>query len=94
MTFTAILFLASAGAIYLACEFFVNGVEWLGKRLNVATTSTGTVLADFGIALPASAVTLRLDEARKGLCPIRAARRSGGLSCSVNSAGWTRVCRW
>lgn len=57
MIFTAVLFLASAGAIYFACEFFVNGVEWLGKRLNLAATATGTVLAAFGTALPESAVT-------------------------------------
>jgi hypothetical protein len=23
--------LASAGVIYLACEYFVNGVEWVGR---------------------------------------------------------------
>lgn len=53
----AILFLLSAGAIYLACEYFVNGVEWLGRRLNLGSTATGTVLAAFGTALPESAVT-------------------------------------
>ena len=26
------LFLVSAGAIYLACEYFVNGIEWLGRK--------------------------------------------------------------
>ncbi len=57
MISTIALFLASAGAIYFACEFFVNGVEWLGKRLNLAATATGTVLAAFGTALPESAVT-------------------------------------
>lgn len=53
----AALFLLSAGAIYAACEYFVNGVEWLGRRLNFGTTATGTVLAAFGTALPESAVT-------------------------------------
>jgi len=57
MILTIVLFFASAGAIYLACEFFVNGVEWLGKRLNLTATATGTVLAAFGTALPESAVT-------------------------------------
>ncbi|MBD8880706.1 sodium:calcium antiporter [Rhodanobacter sp. 7MK24] len=52
-----ILFFASAGAIYLACEYFVNGVEWLGRRLKLGATATGTVLAAFGTALPESAVT-------------------------------------
>jgi len=54
---TALLFLLSAGAIYLACEYFVNGVEWFGQRLNLGATATGTILAAFGTALPESAVT-------------------------------------
>ena len=57
MLVTLLLFALSAGAIYIACEFFVNGVEWLGHRLNLSATATGTVLAAFGTALPESAVT-------------------------------------
>lgn len=57
MLITALLFLLSAGAIYAACEYFVNSVEWLGKKLNLGETATGTVLAAFGTALPESAVT-------------------------------------
>src|SRR3979409_2217094 len=55
---TVVLFLGSAAAIYFACEFFVNGVEWLGRELGVGETATGTILAAFGTALPESAVTL------------------------------------
>ena len=54
---TLFLFLASAAAIYLACEYFVNGIEWCGQRLNLSSTAVGTVLAAFGTALPESAVT-------------------------------------
>ncbi|TBR39292.1 MULTISPECIES: sodium:calcium antiporter [Dyella] len=54
---TALLFLLSAGAIYFACEYFVNGVEWFGRKLSLGATATGTVLAAFGTALPESAVT-------------------------------------
>lgn len=57
MLLALVLFLASAGAIYLACEYFVNGVEWLGRKLDLGATATGTVLAAFGTALPESAVT-------------------------------------
>jgi cation:H+ antiporter len=57
MTLSVILFLVCAGIIYLACEYFVNGVEWVGRRLNLGSTTTGTVLAAFGTALPESAVT-------------------------------------
>lgn len=54
---TAVLFVGSAAAIYFACEFFVNGVEWLGRKLGIGETATGTILAAFGTALPESAVT-------------------------------------
>ena len=57
MFLTLLLFLLSAGAIYLACEYFVNGIEWLGQKLNFGATATGTILAAFGTALPESAVT-------------------------------------
>ncbi len=58
MALPFIIFLGSAVAIYLACEFFVNGVEWVGQRLSVGRTATGTILAAFGTALPESVVTL------------------------------------
>ena len=61
-----------AGLIYLACEYFVNGVEWVGRRMNLGATTTGTVLAAFGTALPESAVTFVAvifgrDEAQKNI---------------------------
>jgi cation:H+ antiporter len=58
MLLTLVLFLASAVAIYVACEYFVNAVEWCGKHMNLGATAVGTVLAAFGTALPESAVTL------------------------------------
>ncbi len=57
MFLTIALFLGSAVAIYLACEYFVNSIEWCGKRMNLGATAVGTVLAAFGTALPESAVT-------------------------------------
>ena len=57
MLATLILFFLSAGAIYIACEYFVNGIEWLGRRLNLGATAVGSVLAAFGTAMPESAVT-------------------------------------
>ncbi len=65
-----VLLIICAGVIYLSCEWFVNAVEWLGRRLDVGQMAVGTVLAAFGTALPESAVTLvavtsgRTDEAR------------------------------
>lgn len=58
MILTIVLFLASAAAIYVACEYFVNSVEWCGKHMNLGATAVGSVLAAFGTALPESAVTL------------------------------------
>jgi len=57
MLTTIVWFVLSAAAIYVACEYFVNGIEWLGAKLRLGATATGTVLAAFGTALPESAVT-------------------------------------
>lgn len=43
--------------IYFSCEFFVNGVEWLGHQFSMSKNATGTLLAAFGTALPESVVT-------------------------------------
>src|SRR6267143_536384 len=53
-----VLLLGCTAVIYFSCEAFVNGVEWLGHRLHLGQTATGTVLAAFGTALPESVVTL------------------------------------
>jgi cation:H+ antiporter len=52
-----VLLVVCAVAIYLSCEWFVNAVEWLGRRLNVGQIAVGTILAAFGTALPESVVT-------------------------------------
>ncbi len=49
--------LLSAGFVYWACEYFVNGVEWVGRKAGVSQNAVGTVLAAFGTALPESVVT-------------------------------------
>ena len=41
MIVTFALLLVSAVVIYLACEFFVNGVEWVGHRFGVSRTAVG-----------------------------------------------------
>ncbi len=58
MFFHILALLACAIVIYLACEFFVNAVEWLGVQLKMGTIAIGTVLAAIGTALPESVVTL------------------------------------
>src|SRR5919204_6252034 len=49
--------LGSAVLIYVGSELFTNGVEWVGRKLRLAQSAVGTVLAAFGTALPESAVT-------------------------------------
>src|SRR6185437_13603808 len=55
---TVALLLGSAVVIYLACEYFVNGVEWVGRKFAIGQQATGSILAAFGTALPESVVTL------------------------------------
>lgn len=38
--------------ILFSCEVFTNGVEWLGKRLNLSQGAVGSILAAIGTALP------------------------------------------
>lgn len=53
-----VYFLTSAIAIYVACEYFVNAVEWCGSAMKLGTLAVGSLLAAFGTALPESLVTL------------------------------------
>jgi cation:H+ antiporter len=57
MIATFAVLLLSAAVIYISCQYFVNGVEWVGRRLGVAQNAVGSVLAAFGTALPESVVT-------------------------------------
>lgn len=54
---TVALLLGSAVVIYLACEYFVNGVEWVGRKFSVGQQATGSILAALGTALPESVIT-------------------------------------
>lgn len=56
--FHLFLLLGCAAVIYLACEWFVNAVEWAGVALRVGPLAVGTILAAAGTALPESVVTL------------------------------------
>jgi cation:H+ antiporter len=53
-----VVLLGCAAVIYLACEWFVNAVEWLGVEFKVGAVAVGTILAAAGTALPESVVTL------------------------------------
>jgi cation:H+ antiporter len=53
-----IIFLLSFVVILVGCEFFTNGVEWIGKRFNLAEGAVGSVLAAVGTALPETLIPL------------------------------------
>jgi len=57
MMLTLALLILCAALIYLSCEYFVNGIEWVGAQYGIARSAVGTVLAAFGTALPESVVT-------------------------------------
>ncbi len=45
-------------SILAGAKVFTNGVEWLGKRLNLSEGAVGSVLAAVGTALPETMVPL------------------------------------
>lgn len=54
---TFVILLLATLLIYVSCEYFVNAIEWLGRKMGVAHSAVGTVLAAVGTALPESIVT-------------------------------------
>ena len=42
---TVALLLGSALVICFACEFIVDGAEWLGRKLSVGLTAPGAIFA-------------------------------------------------
>ena len=79
MILPLMLLVVSAVVIYLSCEVFVNGVEWLGRKAGIAENAVGTVLAAFGTALP------ERGDARRGR--IQRWVDSG-------QGNWRRRCSW
>ncbi|UCE80600.1 MAG: sodium:calcium antiporter [Methanobacteriota archaeon] len=61
MAFEAVSLLSLVGALVLiliSCEIFTNGIEWLGCRLGLAESATGSILAAVGTALPETMVPI------------------------------------
>lgn len=48
----------SLGIILIGAELFVNGIEWLGKKLNLSEGAVGSVLAAVGTALPETLIPI------------------------------------
>ena len=49
---SVVLLIVSLGVILLGAELFTNGIEWFGKRLQLAEGAVGSVLAAVGTAMP------------------------------------------
>lgn len=50
------LLFVGLGLILASAELFTNGIEWLGKRLNLSEGAVGSILAAVGTALPETLV--------------------------------------
>ena len=44
--------------ILIGCELFTNGIEWLGVKLGLTESTTGSILAAVGTALPETVVPI------------------------------------
>lgn len=53
-----IIFILSFVVILASCEFFTNGVEWVGKRFCLSEGAIGSLLAAIGTALPETLIPL------------------------------------
>ena len=52
------LLIIALGIILAGAEIFVNGIEWLGKRLDLSEGAVGSVLAAVGTALPETLIPI------------------------------------
>lgn len=56
MLFSIAVLIGGLITILAGAHFFTNGVEWIGKRLNLSEGAVGSVLAAVGTALPETMV--------------------------------------
>jgi cation:H+ antiporter len=55
---TLVLLLVSFVIILLGAELFTNGIEWVGRKLDLAEGAVGSVLAAVGTALPETMIPI------------------------------------
>ena len=58
MLFDAAILAVAFLTILLGAELFTNGIEWVGKKLDLAEGAVGSVLAAVGTALPETMIPL------------------------------------
>lgn len=73
-----ILLVGSFLMLLIGAEVFTNGVEWLGHRLDISESATGSILAAVGTALPETMIpTIAIIQAKWG----------GGTQGAANEVG-------
>ena len=81
-----VLILAIAFVVILAgAELFTNGIEWFGRKLELAEGAVGSVLAAVGTALPETMIpiiAIIAGPARRRLTASALERSSARRSCS------------
>ncbi|MFQ3295057.1 MAG: cation:H+ antiporter [Halobacteriales archaeon] len=73
-----VLLLGAFGLLLIGAEIFTNGVEWLGNRLGVSESATGSILAAVGTALPETMIPV---------IAILSARFGSGSQSAADSVG-------
>jgi cation:H+ antiporter len=58
MAVTVVALVVSMAVILAAAELFTNGVEWLGKKLNLGEGAVGSILAAVGTAMPETLIPM------------------------------------
>jgi cation:H+ antiporter len=58
ITESIIILIVSCGLILASAELFTNGIEWFGKKLQLAEGAVGSVLAAVGTALPETSIAV------------------------------------
>jgi cation:H+ antiporter len=53
-----VILLVALGIILLGAELFTNGIEWFGRKLQLAEGAVGSVLAAVGTALPETMIPI------------------------------------
>ena len=53
-----VFLIISLGVILLGAELFTNGIEWFGRRLQLAEGAVGSVLAAVGTAMPETMIPI------------------------------------
>jgi cation:H+ antiporter len=53
-----VLLIVAFALLVIGAEYFTNAVEWLGRRLNLSDSATGSLLAAVGTAMPETLVPI------------------------------------